>query len=151
MADFPLPYQHFLSKHVHVQKKTNQMNKLMTIVMWQTPKASRNKPYNDSIRLSPPRHGFDATPFHVGFMEEKVTPLLIFILLRFTPASIIPPVLHTNSIIYHWRCIILSIKVIIQKHEHCNNTFGVKVNKWSFSFRHRYRMKSGSECLPGGL
>ena len=117
MTDLLLPYQNFESNHVYARKKPNETNKLMKIVTWQTPKGSRNKPYNDSSGQSldsPPRRGFNATPFHVGFMEGKVTPRHNFTLLRFSPASIIPPELHTNSVIYHWHCIILSIKVVIK-------------------------------------
>jgi hypothetical protein len=45
--------------------------------------------------LSPRRFGFDPGSVHVGFVVDKVALGQVFLrALRFSPASLIPPVLH---------------------------------------------------------
>jgi hypothetical protein len=51
-------------------------------------------------------HGFDPRPAHVRFVVNKLALEKGFRpVLQFSPVSIIPPMLHTHSYIYHQRCI----------------------------------------------
>jgi hypothetical protein len=57
-------------------------------------------------RVSPQNPGFDFSSVHVRLVMDKVA-LWEFSLqvLQFSPVSIIPPMLHTHSYIYHQSCI----------------------------------------------
>ena len=58
------------------------------------------------IGLSPRRRRINHRSICVGFMAEKVGLREVFLsVLQFSPVSIIPPLLHTHSFIYHPRCI----------------------------------------------
>ena len=55
---------------------------------------------------SPRRPGFDNRTVHVTFVVDEVPRWQNFLpVLQFSPVSIIPPLLHTHSFIYHPRCI----------------------------------------------
>jgi hypothetical protein len=52
--------------------------------------------------ISPTRPGFNPRPVHVRFVVDELTLRQVFLpVLWFSPVSIIPPVLHTHSLIYH--------------------------------------------------
>jgi hypothetical protein len=56
--------------------------------------------------LSSRRPVFDPRLVHVRFVTYKVALGQLFLpVLQFSPVSIIPPMLHTHSFIYHRRCI----------------------------------------------
>ena len=56
--------------------------------------------------ISPRRPGFVAISVHVSFLVDKVSLCQVYVpALRFSPVSIIPPMLHTHSFTYHPRCI----------------------------------------------
>jgi hypothetical protein len=53
------------------------------------------------VRLSSQRPGFSITPFHMGLVNDKVAlGQDFFDVLRISPVSIIPPILHTHTFIY---------------------------------------------------
>ena len=57
-------------------------------------------------RILPRRHGFDPSPIHLTFVVDKVSLAHVSLpLFQYSPVSIIPPLLHTHSFIYHTRCI----------------------------------------------
>jgi hypothetical protein len=59
------------------------------------------------------RLGFNPTEVCMWFVVDKVTLEQVFLeLLWFYPASIIPPLLRTQSLICHRRCVILTIDVV---------------------------------------
>ena len=66
---------------------------------------------SDSLWPSLRRHGFTSMQVHVGFMVNKFTlGQAVLPLLQFSTVSIIPPMLHTHSFIYHPRCIMFFSK-----------------------------------------
>jgi hypothetical protein len=59
---------------------------------------------------------FEPKPDHVGFVVVKVALRQNSLLLvHFSPVSIIPLLLHTYSLIYHRRCIILTFMASLNK------------------------------------
>jgi hypothetical protein len=53
--------------------------------------------------------GLNPTPSLVGFVVEEVVLVQVFmVVLQILPVSVIPPMLHTHSLVYHQCCIIFS-------------------------------------------
>jgi hypothetical protein len=62
--------------------------------------------------LSPRRHGFSPGPVHVCYVIKEVTLEQVFLLVRqFLLVTVIPPVLHIRSFIYHRSYIKLAIDI----------------------------------------
>jgi hypothetical protein len=69
------------------------------------------------VGLSPQRLGFNLRPVHVGFVMKNVALVQVCLSeLRFSPVSIIPPLLHIHvSLVYHRRYIILATDSIVKQ------------------------------------
>jgi hypothetical protein len=64
--------------------------------------------------LSQQSSRFDPKPVHMRFVVDRVALPQVFLpLLQFSPASVIPPMLHAHSPIYYWCCIMLHMDSII--------------------------------------
>jgi len=65
------------------------------------------RPHTAEERVQP-------SPFHVGFVVDQVQLMPVYIpALRFSPVSIIPPVIHVHLSIYRRRCIISAVDNIV--------------------------------------
>ena len=78
------------------------------------------------VRQLPPFNlliGFNPRPYHVGFFMDRYNLDRFFLpVLQFSPVSIIPPLLHTHSLIYYGRYIASAINSSIKQHsERCSN------------------------------
>jgi len=59
--------------------------------------------------LSPQWFGLNPRPDHVGFVVDKVALGQVFMgVMQILPICVIPPMLHTHSVVYHQCCIIFS-------------------------------------------
>jgi hypothetical protein len=65
--------------------------------------------------LSPLRPGLHTRPVHVGFVVGKVAQMQVFLrALPFSSVSVILPVFHKNSFIYHGRYMNLAIRNVVK-------------------------------------
>ena len=66
----------------------------------------RDKAEAVNRRFLPQKPGFDPESFYVTFDVDKLALAQVFLgVLQISPVSIIPPLLHTRSSIYHPHCI----------------------------------------------
>jgi len=75
-----------------------------------------------SCSLSPWRAGFSLRPVYVEFMLDRVAVGQVFLrVLRCTPVSINPPVLHARSFMNHWRYVISAVDSDVESHTIINS------------------------------
>jgi hypothetical protein len=74
-------------------------------------------------------HLFSPRPVCVGIMTDEIAVGQVFLwVLLFSPVSIIPPIPHTPSFIYHQRYITLRVNSVVKQQIH-NKTLGRSVTQ----------------------
>jgi hypothetical protein len=87
-----------------------------------------------SVALGPPhlqKRGSSRTALNLTLLMDSVARGEVCAgILRISPVTIIPPLLHTHSFIYHRRCILLAINSVVKQHieqistyEFCNKIY----------------------------